>query len=77
MSRDDVKGWIETLWPIILVLGAVIVSWATFGARLSTAESTVEKHDRVINGTDGEGGLREKVERILTILDERLPKKPQ
>lgn len=75
MSRDDVKGWINTFWPIVVAVVAVIVSWVTFGSRLSTAETTIQSHDRTLNGTDGEGGIRQKLDRLYTIIDERLPKK--
>lgn len=76
MSRDDVKGWIGTLWPVVVAVVAVVISWATFGARLSTAENTISGHERAINGSDGEGGMRAKLDRIITIIEERLPKKP-
>ena len=41
MSRDDLKGWIEALWPIVGGLVLVGIAYATLGSRLSSAEEDV------------------------------------
>lgn len=82
MSGDRVKGWIETLWPIAVVVGAVLISWSSFQSRLASADGRSLENTRAINGVDGHGGLRDDIgsikselANIRTILDERLPKK--
>lgn len=78
MSGEKVRSWVETLWPILGGLALVFLAYGRMEGRLTVVE---ERAGRAETKADvaiaGQVDIRLSLQRLETVLEERLPPKPR
>lgn len=75
---ERARAWIETVWPILVAVALVALSWGLLQGRVTTAQSTADEAKAdAKSAKEATQGVREALIDLKRTVEERLPARPR
>lgn len=75
---ERARGWIETVWPILVAVALVALSYGLLQGRVTAAQSTADEARADAKAArEATQGVREALIDLKRTVEERLPPRPR